>query len=224
MIPRILEPESMNTESDVEQYDAMDHSGVNNRFVADFLAAHGPCRGGEILDVGTGTAWIPITLATADTYARVAAVDLAPAMIERAKENVANAGLSERIRCLQADARSVKSALDDLAFEAVVSNTIIHHVEDPGPVLIAMVERVSPGGTLMIRDLLRPESDAEVDELVELHASHESPEARDLFRASLHAALTIDEIRAAAAHAGLPADCVERTSDRHWTLIWKRPS
>ena len=36
-------------------YDAMDHAEVNARFVADFLEAHGACRGGLILDVGTGT-------------------------------------------------------------------------------------------------------------------------------------------------------------------------
>ena len=84
MIPRELEPESMETAEDVEQYDAMDHREVNDRFVADFLAAHGPCRGGEILDVGTGTALIPIALARADASARVVGFDLAPAMIERA--------------------------------------------------------------------------------------------------------------------------------------------
>ena len=47
----------------------MDHGEVNARFVADFLAAHGTCRGGTILDVGTGTARIPIELARADPSA-----------------------------------------------------------------------------------------------------------------------------------------------------------
>ena len=66
MIPRVLEPEAMETAEEVRQYDAMDHSAVNARFVQDFLAAHGPCRGGDVLDVGTGTARIPIALASAD--------------------------------------------------------------------------------------------------------------------------------------------------------------
>ena len=56
MIPRILEPEVMETTEDVAQYDAMDHGEVNARFAADFLAVHGIGRGGEILDVGTGSA------------------------------------------------------------------------------------------------------------------------------------------------------------------------
>jgi 2-polyprenyl-3-methyl-5-hydroxy-6-metoxy-1,4-benzoquinol methylase len=224
MIPRVLEPESMETAEDVEQYDAMDHSEVNNRFVADFLEAHGPCRGGEILDVGTGTALIPIALVRADTYARVVGFDLAPAMVERAEENVAAAGLTDRIRCIQADAKSGGSPLDGVPFEAVVSNSIIHHLADPRPALASMVERVSPGGTLMVRDLIRPDAEAQLDELVERHAADESPEARALFRASLHAALTLEEVQTLAAHVGLPAACVEKTSDRHWTLIWKRPA
>ncbi|APW59962.1 class I SAM-dependent methyltransferase [Paludisphaera borealis] len=224
MIPRELEPESMETAEDVEQYDAMDHSEVNNRFVADFLAAHGPCRGGEILDVGTGTALIPITLARADSYARVVGFDLAPAMIERAEQNVANAGLADRIRCIQADAKSVGAALDGIPFEAIVSNSIIHHIADPRPVLASMVDRISPGGTLMVRDLARPDTEAEVDALVERYAAGESPQARALFHASLRAALTLDEIQAIVAETGLPASCVQRTSDRHWTLIWRRPA
>lgn len=73
MIQRVLEPEAMETVEEVRQYDAMDHSLVNSRFVDDFLAAHGPCRGGEVLDVGTGTARIPIALAAADSQARVLA-------------------------------------------------------------------------------------------------------------------------------------------------------
>lgn len=224
MIPRVLEPESMETAEDVEQYDAMDHREVNDRFVADFLAAHGSCRGGEILDLGAGTGRIPIALAQADLKARITAVDLAPAMIERAKRNVAEAGLSDRVRCVQGDAKSPGTALGNLRFEAVVSNSIIHHLADPQPAVSHMVDRVEPGGTLMIRDLARPGDEATVDRLVEQYAAGESAHARRLFHDSLHAALTLNEIRAIAAGLGLPSDCVSMTSDRHWTLIWKRPS
>jgi hypothetical protein len=39
-----------------------------------------------------------------------------------------------------------------------------------------------------------------------------------LFRASLHAALTLDEVRVAAREVGLDDVRVAMTSDRHWTL------
>ena len=37
MIPRVLEPEAMETADEAADYDAMDHTAVNERFVADFL-------------------------------------------------------------------------------------------------------------------------------------------------------------------------------------------
>ncbi len=192
MIPRILEPESMDGPEEVAQYDAMDHRAVNEVFVADFLAAHGPCRGGEVLDIGTGTARIPIALALADPKARVVGFDLAPAMIERARRNVAEAGLTDRIGFILGDAKD-PAALGNALYEAVVSNTIIHHIPEPVSALRVMIERLAPGGTLFIRDLYRPDDQATLAALVDQYAGEESPEARELFRASLHAALTLDE-------------------------------
>ena len=43
-LPRVLEPEVMDTEEEASDYDAMDHGGVNARFCEDLLA----------LDVPTG--------------------------------------------------------------------------------------------------------------------------------------------------------------------------
>src|SRR3954453_1818677 len=106
MLPRVLEPEAMDTPEEARDYDAMDHAAVNDRFVADFLAAHGPCRGGTLLDVGTGPARIPIALCRADPHARVLAIDLAEHMLDRARRNVAAAGLSDRIPCERAGARA----------------------------------------------------------------------------------------------------------------------
>ena len=37
MLPRVLEPELMDTAEEARDYDEMDHSAVNRAFVADFL-------------------------------------------------------------------------------------------------------------------------------------------------------------------------------------------
>jgi len=223
MIPRVLEPEAMDTPDEVRQYDAMDHSEVNDRFVSDFLAAHGSCLGGEILDVGTGTARIPIALARADPKARILALDLAENMLAQAARNIAEAGLEGRIRCLRGDVKGLAPTLGGQEFEAVISNTIIHHIPEPAPALDAMKGRVAPRGTLMVRDLARPASREEVALLVQLYAGLESPDARSLFQDSLHAALTLAEVLEMVEALGLPADCVRMTSDRHWTVTWSRP-
>ena len=222
MLPRVLEPEAMDTPDEARDYDAMDHEAVNARFVADFLDVHGPCRGGEILDVGTGPARIPIALCRADGKARVLGVDLAMQMLATAGRNIEEAGLAGRIRLARGDAKRLAAA--DASFEAVVSNTIIHHIPDPAPALAEMARLVAPGGTVMVRDLARPSDRAEVDRLVALYAGRESKAARDLFEASLHAALTPGEVRKIIEGLGLPGPGVSMTSDRHWTWAWHRPS
>jgi len=223
MIARELEPEAMETAEEVRQYDAMDHSVVNACFVADFLHAHGPCRGGEVLDVGTGTARIPIALAHADREARILALDLAETMLAQAATNIAAAGLSHRIRCHHGDAKSLVDDFGDRAFEAVISNTIVHHIPDPEPALVTMARLVAPGGTLMVRDLARPESHREIARLADLYTAGETRGGRALFEASLIAALTLDEIRSLVNRLGLPPSDVSMTSDRHWTWTWRSP-
>jgi ubiquinone/menaquinone biosynthesis C-methylase UbiE len=222
MLTRILEPEAMDTVQEARDYDAMDHSVVNARFVADFLAAHGGCRGGAWLDVGTGPGQIPILLCQADAQAHVVGIDLSAAMLELARSHVREAGLDHRIVCVQGDAKNLPLATG--YWEAVVSNSIIHHIPDPAPALAGMTRLVQPGGTVMVRDLARPATDAEVARLVALYAGDASPGARDLYEASLHAALTLDEVRAILKMLGLPPEGAAMTSDRHWTWLWRRPT
>jgi ubiquinone/menaquinone biosynthesis C-methylase UbiE len=221
MIPRTLEPEAMDTPEEARDYDAMDHATVNARFVAEFLDAHGPCRGGELLDVGTGPARIPIALCRADRSARVLGIDLAEAMLERARSNVAEAGLSDRIRCVRADAQGL--LYPNGHFEAVLSNSIIHHLADPAPALAEMARVVAPGGTLFVRDLARPDDLEMLARLVTTYAGDEAPAARALFEASLHAALTLREVRDVVRTLVRSDADVVMTSDRHWTWSWHRP-
>jgi ubiquinone/menaquinone biosynthesis C-methylase UbiE len=222
VLPRVLESEVMDRPEEAREYDAMDHSAVNLRFVDDFLAAHGPGRGGEMLDVGTGPARVPIALCRADRHFRVLGVDLAGPMLDLARRNVADAGLTDRIRFARGDAKNLP--FPDGRFEAVVSNTIIHHIPDPAPALAEMVRLVAPGGTLMVRDLARPADEAGLEALVELHAMDEPIPARNMFRDSLHASLTLDEVRTLVEGLGLSPDSVALTSDRHWTWTWSRPT
>jgi ubiquinone/menaquinone biosynthesis C-methylase UbiE len=220
MLPRVLEPEPMDTPEEARDYDEMDHSTVNARFVGDFLEAHGPCRGNEILDVGTGPGQIPIALCQADPRADVLAIDLSEAMLARARVRVHAAQLDARIRCVATDAK--RTTFADGAFEGVISNSIVHHIPDPLAVLTEMARLVSPGGTLFVRDLARPDYRSELERLVAMYAGTESASARALFEASLHAALTVEEIRALVAGLGLPTKGVRMTSDRHWTWTWRR--
>src|SRR5262249_36334624 len=124
MLPRVLEPEVMDSAEEARDYDAMDHTQVNRVFVADFLAVW--CGTNPVLDLGTGTAQIPIELCLQAPAARVTAVDLAEHMLRRAEENVRRAGLVGRVRLQRSDAKGL--AFADGSFAAVISNSIVHHI------------------------------------------------------------------------------------------------
>ncbi len=222
MLIRILEPEVMDTPEEAADYDAMDHREVNAWFVADLLAFHGPALGGDWLDVGTGTALIPIELCRVEPKAKVLGIDLAEHMLDLARRNVEAAGLADRVRCERIDAKA--APFPDGSFEAVISNSIVHHIPEPIEVLAGMVRLVAPGGTLFVRDLSRPANLADLDHLVNTYAGDELAHARDMFRASLQAALTLEELQAAIESLGLPGEDASCTSDRHWTWAWRRPA
>jgi len=78
-IHRVLEPEVMDTQEEAAEYDAMDHSEVNRKFVQDFLATE-PI-GTDVLDLGTGTALIPVELCLQCRTVRVMASDAAVSMM-----------------------------------------------------------------------------------------------------------------------------------------------
>jgi ubiquinone/menaquinone biosynthesis C-methylase UbiE len=218
-LKRALEPEVMDTEEEARAYDAMDHAAVNAAFCSDLLALKPDLI--TTLDVGTGTALIPIELCRRSPSARVVAVDLAASMLELAATNLERAGLNDSVKLERVDAKALP--FDDGSFSSVISNSIVHHIPDPKPVLAEMLRVIRPGGWLFVRDLIRPARDADVIALVERYAGAADDRQRALFDASLRAAFTIDEVRALASALGISSDCVQKTSDRHWTLAHKRP-
>ena len=219
MLPRVLEPEVMDSLEEARDYDAMDHGEVNRRFVADFLRLRPNLD--HVLDVGTGTAQIPLLLCQSTSAARVVAVDYARHMLNLADEHIREAGLGQRLFLQRADAKKLPYA--DGAFSAVISNSIVHHLPEPRLALTEMLRVLAPGGLLFIRDLMRPPDEGQVRHLVETYAAGANPQQRNLFEASLRAALTLEEIRGVIGELGLYGDAVQATSDRHWTLAAVRP-
>ncbi len=205
----------MDTVAEAVAYDAMDHREVNQRFVDDLLAG-GPV-GTRVIDLGTGTARIPILLCQRLSEVRVLALDAATSMLDLAATLIDVGGVMDQIQLEHADAKAL-AAFDDAMCDCVISNTLLHHLPEPQRVLGEALRLLRPGGRLFIRDLMRPASNAEVDRLTELHAGNESPEARQLLHQSLHAALTLEEIRDLLSELGIDPATAQATSDRHWTI------
>ncbi len=219
MLGRVLEPEVMDSPEEARDYDAMDHSTVNRLFVTDFLAIW---RGGvPILDVGTGTAQIPIELCSQSPRAQVLAIDLAENMLTLGQENVRRAGFQDRLNLQRCDAKRMPFPPE--SFAAVISNSIIHHIPEPGRVVAEMVRVLKPGGEVFIRDLLRPADQATLDRIVKTYAGDANSHQQQMFADSLHAALTLDEVRGLVKAVGFDPAEVRQTSDRHWTWQARKP-
>jgi ubiquinone/menaquinone biosynthesis C-methylase UbiE len=195
----------------------MDHAAVNESFVTDFLAAMTGSlpRPSLVLDIGAGTALIPVELCRCAANLHVVAVDAAHHMLATARRNVAAAGLADRIQLIRADAKELN--FGSCSFDAVISNSILHHIAEPRQVIAEALRVARPGAIQFHRDLCRPGSNSEVERLVSLHGNDATPYQQKLLADSLQASLALDEIRSLVVAIGFAPETVQMTSDRHWT-------
>lgn len=214
MLTRVLEPEVMDDQREAVAYNDMDHKAVNEKFVDDLLAI--PNLGTDWLDVGTGTALIPVEICKrTDSSVRIMASDASSWMLEIARYNIEIHQCISRVQLHRGDAK--KMVFEDKYFDTVLSNSLVHHLPEHDAFFEEIVRIVRPDGVIFLRDLFRPDSQKELDALVELYGGSDE-HGRELFRQSLHASLTVVEIQELIKPFGFPADCVRTTSDRHWTL------
>ena len=235
MLERTLEPEVMDSEQDALEYNRMDHSAVNVKFVDEFLAfltdrdlrlrlgedpsfddlEDHPEIIGSVLDMGTGTALIPIELCKRNPDIRIMAIDMAISMLDIGIQNVDLASFRNQIQLAQVDAKD--TGYETGMFDALISNSIIHHIPEPGVVVEEMLRTTREGGVIFVRDLLRPETADELNRIVEAYAGQESEYSQRLFRESLHASLSLSEMRDLVSSFDVAPETVTATSDRHWT-------
>ncbi len=212
---RILEPEVMDSAEEAIEYDAMDFTAVNTAFVRDALDL--APMSARILDAGTGTARIPILIASSRPDWQIIAVDLADSMLAIAKKNVASANLYHQIDLQKVDVKHLP--YQDAQFDLLISNSLIHHLPDPLPFFQEVKRVLVPNGGLFFRDLIRPDSNTIVEEMVAAIDPSYSPHQAQLFADSLRASFTLDEISELLSQAGLNNINLYQSSDRHWTAI-----
>ncbi|HEY9607901.1 class I SAM-dependent methyltransferase [Allocoleopsis sp.] len=210
---RVTEPEVMDSPQEAIEYDAMDFLDVNTAF-AELALELGPPQG-LILDAGTGTARIPILMCQRRPQWRIIGIDLAQSMLDVGQKNLEQSGLQQQIQLELVDAKQLP--YPDEHFDMVVSNSLIHHLPNPLPFLLELKRVLKSKGAILLRDLLRPDSQQSLDAIVERVVADCNAHQTQLFRDSLHAAFTLDEVNELMQQAGLEGVRVYQSSDRHWT-------
>ena len=238
-IPRVLEPEVMAGAEEAGEYDEMDFSATDRLFAeraAELargarraMAARTPSmtapeapavaasKAPFIVDIGSGNAKIPLAMcALLPPAAAVCAVEMSTEMLAVAARNRAREGVAaRRLYLMKGDAKRLPFAADSI--DMVTSNSLVHHIPDPRAVFAEVARIARRGGPLLIRDLVRPESEAALEHILATHAAQASPLQRTLFADSLRAALTVDEVRQMLDECGLADVAVSQITDRHWS-------
>ena len=210
---RVLEPEVMDTWEDAIEYDSMDFTEVNTAFAK--LAVELGTLTGHVLDAGTGTARIPILISQMRPQWKVTAIDFSKNMLLVGAENVEAAGLQQHIQLEWVDAKQMP--YPDQHFDLVISNSIVHHLPNPLPFFQEVKRVLKPNGGILLRDLFRPADEGTMEALVSRIGAEYNEYQRKLFRDSLNASFTLDEVNQLVQSAGLERVKVYQSSDLHWT-------
>jgi ubiquinone/menaquinone biosynthesis C-methylase UbiE len=212
---RILEPEVMDDREEAIEYDAMDFTEINTNFAQEAIKLTG--INATVLDVGTGTARIPIIISQLRPQWQIIAIDMADSMLEIGQQNILDANCQDRIKLEKIDAKNLPYTSQQ--FDLVISNSLIHHLSDPLSFLQEIKRVLKPDGGIFLRDLFRPDSSEIIEAMVTAIDPNFSPRQAQLFKDSLQAAFTLAEIEDLIKQAGLEKVQVYQSSERHWTAV-----
>jgi 2-polyprenyl-3-methyl-5-hydroxy-6-metoxy-1,4-benzoquinol methylase len=203
----------MDAPAQAQAYAEADFSEPNELFasaVAEALNGRSP---GRLVDLGCGPGDICLRMARKLPGWDISGLDAGPNMLSLARASAERENPSGNVRFLHAH-------LPDHpligTFEAVVSNSLLHHLPDPMTLWQTVAEIAAPGAYIQIMDLHRPDSVARARWLVDQHAADAPEILRQDFYNSLLAAWTIEEVRDQFERAGLGVLRLTRPTERHW--------
>lgn len=214
MMQRVLEPEIMDDPEQALIYAHADFAEENQGFVDRFREYFPEMATGQVLDLGCGPADIPIRLVRAVPDLRVTGVDASAPMIEIGLKAVSAAGLADRITLRHS---RFQTCATDRA-DAVISNSLLHHVPNPFQFWYAIKKLGKPGAFVLVMDLLRPATPEDAQDTVDRYAAEEPAILRRDFFNSLLAAFTEDEVAAQLAELNLSRLIIDVPDDRHWIV------
>jgi len=212
---RVLESELMDDDAQVVAYANANFETENRVFVERFREYFPDFSQGTIFDLGCGPGDIPIRFARALPNCHVIGFDASVPMIRWAEQAAAAAGLSNRVtfRC-----ERVQDIPGANQADAIVSNSLLHHLPNPLQFWNRVRQLVKPGAPVLVMDLLRPESPDAAQALVDQYAANEPAILRRDFYNSLLAAFTEDEVTTQLARMNLTRLLIDVIDDRHWVV------
>ncbi len=215
---RLPEPELMDDAEQAAAYARADFAGVNQGFVDRFRELFPGLARGTVMDLGCGPADIPVRLARALPGTRIVAIDGSEAMLAWGRRAVTDSAVTSQVELLCARVPAVPFAA--ATFDAIISNSLLHHLPDPRVFWETIATYGRSGAPFLVMDLFRPDSPERAREIVEAGAAHEAEILKHDFYHSLLAAFTVEEVRTQLPPSLRNVRC-EIVSERHW-MAWGR--
>lgn len=214
---RIPEPELMDDAEQALAYAAADfdepHAKVLELFRSTFPGFQGQA-GTRALDLGCGPADISIRFARVWPDLHLTGIDGAMAMLVPGMERIAREGLQDRIRLVHG--MLPDDLPDDGPADLIISNSLLHHLHDPGVLWKSVLAGGRPGSLVFIVDLMRPPDKETAARMQRDYVAGEPEVLQRDFYHSLLASFTPEEVRQQLAGFGLDKKlAVEEISDRH---------
>jgi len=214
---RRLEPELMNGDAQVQAYADADFSSGDQatiEAIQRLLFTSSPLPPDPlVVDLGCGPGNITLRLAHLFPKARIIGIDGAESMLALARERAQQQDVDISFLCqtLQEVLRGPLLGQADL----IVSNSLLHHLHQPDLLWTVTQSLAAPGCRTLHRDLRRPSTDAEVQQLLRKHLPSAPAVLQHDFAASLAAAFEPQEVTAELHRLGLEQLKVSAEDDRY---------
>lgn len=154
VLERIPEVELMDLRLNAQSYAGADFSEPNSKFVAHFADKFPAFNGQHIIDLGCDPADITIRLAALYPQASVIGLDGADAMIEIARKAILrNTALANPVGVRRWHIGKEAYPMGSKLFDAVVSNSLLHHLDDPLDLWRAIRLCAAPGAAVLVINL-----------------------------------------------------------------------
>lgn len=219
---RIPEPELMDDEVQARAYAEADFDEPHAMFIDLWNEVwQGIELTGKAIDLGCGPADITVRFAERWPKVTIDAVDGAAAMLTYAHKRLHEHRLESRIRLIEGRLPQVE--LPTAAYDAIISNSLLHHLVDPAVLWQTIRACGRHGAPVLVMDLMRPADEAAAQALVDRYAAEAPTVLRHDFHHSLFAAWRPAEVRVQLDAAGLDGFAVRTVSDRHLIVTGRVP-
>ena len=186
---RILEPVLMTNEDQCREFALASRAYARVAFVQWIFEKI--LVKGKIADLGCGPGDFLIDICNHDNTLDIVGFDGSAAMVSQAKSLIEKNKLEERI--------TIKNLLfeniTENNFDVSISSLSLHHQSDP-LTFWNIVKRITKNdGYVFIMDLIRPESEASADNIVQIYAASDHQLFQQDYKNSLLSSFTIPEIQ-----------------------------